>query len=376
VKGTRVRFGVRRLRRVAVQLVFLVAIGGMVAWLGSNLSANLRRLGFSTDYSFLSQPAGFDIAGSDFDSSSTVLEAMRVGTRNTIQASAVGIVLATALGLTVGICRLSPNWLLRRLGTMFVETFRNVPVLVIILFMYLAVVLKFPPIEQPLRPLGLAVVSNRGIWLPAPLRGFVPLVSVLVLGAVVAAVVTAALARRGARRRGLAGGGILLVALIAAWASAGAGLSVPQQAGRVVTGGIRVQAGMVALVAGLVLYTSTHIGELVRASIQAVPKGQGEAAEALGLSSSQRLRLVVIPQALRIMVPPLANQYLNLTKNSSLGVAVGFAELTLVTRVATSSASPAPQAISVLMGVYLALSLLIAAATNLLNRRLLAAGQR
>jgi general L-amino acid transport system permease protein len=166
------------------------------------------------------------------------------------------------------------------------------------------------------------------------------------------------------------------VALIAAWASAGAGLSVPQQAGRVVTGGIRVQAGMVALVAGLVLYTSTHIGELVRASIQAVPKGQGEAAEALGLSSSQRLRLVVIPQALRIMVPPLANQYLNLTKNSSLGVAVGFAELTLVTRVATSSASPAPQAISVLMGVYLALSLLIAAATNLLNRRLLAAGQR
>jgi general L-amino acid transport system permease protein len=308
-----------------------------------------------------------------------VLAAILAGARHTVAVSAVGIVLATGLGLAVGIARLSPNWLMRRVGAIFVETFRNVPVLVTIMFMYLAVALRLPDIEHPLRPFGLTVVSNRGLWIPWPAtaRGFGLLLGAAVLGIAAAAATASRLGRRrserGTGRRGLWAGSVLVLALVAGWAASGATISVPHPEGRVVTGGLRMQTEFAALLAGLVLYTSTHIAEIVRASILAVPKGQSEAAEALGLSSLQRLRLVVVPQALRIMVPPLANQYLNLTKNSSLGVAVAYAELSLVIRIATASGNPAPQAISVQIAVYLALSLTIAAATNLLNRRLLAA---
>ena len=350
-----------------------------MTWFGRNLSANLSRLGLETGYGFLRQPAGFDIAGADFQASDTVLAALRVGALNTIGVSAAGIVLATGLGLAVGIARLSPNWLLRRVAALFVETFRNVPVLVTIIFMYLAVALRLPDIERPLRPLGLAVVSNRGLWIPWPVtaRGFGALVGAAILGLAAAAATASWLRRRrsvrGTGPNGLWAASVLALALVVGWAVSGATISVPRQAGRVVTGGFRLQTEFAALLAGLVLYTSSHIAEIVRASILAVPKGQSEAAEALGLSSWQRVRLVVIPQALRIMVPPLANQYLNLTKNSSLGVAVAYAELSLVTRIATASANPAPQTISVLIAIYLVLSLTIAAGTNFLNRRLLAA---
>jgi general L-amino acid transport system permease protein len=366
-------------RRIAAQALFLLVLAAVLAWLGRNLVLNQRLLGIETGYDFLRQPAGFDIAGSDFQASDTVLAALRVGALHTVAVSAAGIVLATGLGLVVGIARLSPNWLLRRIGALFVETFRNVPVLVTIVFMYEAIGLKLPAIEDPLRPFGVAVVSNRGIWIPwaAPARGFGALWGAAVLGVAAAGATVLWLGRRRSERattrRTLWVGAVLALAFVAGWAASGVAISVPQPAGRVVTGGLRLQTEFAALLAGLVLYTSSHIAEIVRASIQAVPRGQGEAAEALGLSSFQRLRLVVVPQALRIMVPPLANQYLNLTKNSSLGVAVAYAELTLVTRIASASGSPAPQAISVLIVVYLALSLAIAASTNLLNRRLLAA---
>ena len=222
-------------------------------------------------------------------------------------------------------------------------------------------------------------MSNRGIWVPwlAPARGYGPLLAAVAVG-VLAAIALSKLAR-GRSGKGKPGSRVAMVglvpvlALVAGLLASGATVSVPHPAGRVVQGGFWLQTELVALLGGLVLYTSSHIAEIVRASILAVPKGQSEAADALGLSSLQRLRMVVVPQALRIMVPPLANQYLNLTKNSSLGVAIAFAELTLVTRIATASGSPAPQAMAVLIGIYLALSLTIAAATNLLNRRMLAA---
>lgn len=366
-------------RRIAGQALFLLVLAAVVAWLGRNLLLNQRLLGIETGFDFLRQPAGFDIAGSDFRASDTVLAALGVGALHAVAVSAAGIVLASGLGLVVGIARLSPNWLLRRIGALFVETFRNVPVLVTIVFMYVAVGLRLPAIEHPLRPFGVTVVSNRGIWIPwaSPARGFGALWAAAVLGLAAAGATALWLGRRGSeratRRRGLWVGAVLALALVAGWAASGGAISVPQAAGRVVTGGLMLETEFAALLAGLVLYTSSHIAEIVRASILAVPRGQGEAAEALGLSSFQRLRLVVVPQALRIMVPPLANQYLNLTKNSSLGVAVAYAELTLVTRTAIASGSPAPQAILVLIAVYLALSLTIAAATNQLNRRLLAA---
>jgi len=368
----------RRIRRIAGQVVFLAAVAGVLAWLRHNLLANLSLAGIDTSYHFLSQPAGFDIAGSTFRASDTVGAALLVGARNTIAVSVAGIVAATVLGLLVGIARLSPNWLLRRVAALYVETLRNVPVLVTIVFLYQAIALKLPAIEHPLQPLGVAVVSNRGIWVPwvVAARGLGILAAAAGAGVALAA---AALSRL-RRQRGRGGGGgtawaglILVLALMMGWIASGASISVPEAAGRVVTGGLWLQTEFAALLGGLVLYTSSHIAEIVRASILAVPRGQSEAADALGLTPAQRLRLVVVPQALRIMVPPLANQYLNLAKNSSLGVAIAFAELTLVTRIATASGSPAPQAISVLVAVYLALSLAIAAATNLLNRRLVTA---
>ena len=367
--------GRRRARRIGGQILFLAVLAAVVTWLGRNLVANLGLLGIETGYHFLRQPAGFDIAGSEFRAADTVLAALLAGARNTVAVSASGIVLASGLGLAVGIARLSPNWLMRRVGAVFVETFRNVPVLVTIMFMYLAVALRLPGIEDPLRPLGLSIVSNRGLWIPWPLtaRGSGLLLGAAVLGIAAAATVSRIGRRRRERARGLWAGSVLVLALVIGWVASGATISVPELTGRAVTGGLRLQTEFEALLAGLVLYASSHIAEIVRASILAVPRGQNEAAEALGLSSMQRLRLVVVPQALRIMVPPLANQYLNLTKNSSLGVAVAYAELSLVTRIATASGNPAPQAISVLIAIYLALSLTIAAATNLLNRRLLAA---
>jgi general L-amino acid transport system permease protein len=367
----------RRIRHIAGQVVFLAVVAAALAWLRNNLLANLSQAGIDTSYHFLRQPAGFDIGGSSFRSSETVGAALLVALRNTIAVSAAGIVLATSLGLLVGIARLSPNWLLRRVAGLYVETLRNVPVLVTIVFLYQAIALRLPAIEHPLEPLGVAVVSNRGVWIPwvAAARSLGGLAAAVGVGIVLAAAVASRLRRRrerGMGAGGLWGGSIVVVALVAGWAASGASVSVPHLTGRVVEGGFRLQTELAALLGGLVLYTSSHIAEIVRASILAVPRGQSEAAEALGLTTPQRLRLVVVPQALRIMIPPLANQYLNLTKNSSLGVAIAFPELTSVVRIVIASGSPAPQAVSVLIAAYLTLSLTIAAAMNLFNRRLLA----
>ncbi|MGH2720855.1 MAG: ABC transporter permease subunit, partial [Actinomycetota bacterium] len=173
-----------RLRRLAAQAVFLAGVAALLTWFGDNLTANLRRLGFATGFAFLQQPAGFPIAGSDFPASGTVLEAIRVGVRNTVGISAVGIVLATVAGFVVGVFRLSPNRLLRRVGSLYVETIRNIPVLVIIVFMFVAVALRLPPIEEAGTPLGIAVLSNRGIWLPEPRSGWMVLFACLALSVV------------------------------------------------------------------------------------------------------------------------------------------------------------------------------------------------
>jgi general L-amino acid transport system permease protein len=259
-----------------------------------------------------------------------------------------------------------------------VETFRNVPLLVTIVFLYSAVALKLPGFEEALRPPGM-VLSNRGLWVPWVGTGRGPGPGVVLAVSAAAAVAFAVLlSGRRRRRGGPEGTGRLAVAVFVVLLGAGLAasqpaVSVPQPSGRLVEGGLRLPPELAALLGGLVLYTSSHIAEIVRGSILAVPWGQTEAAEALGLSAFRRLQLVVIPQALRIMVPPLANQYLNLTKNSSLGVVIAYAELTLVTRTAIAGGSPAPQAVLLLMAAYLALSLSIAAVSNLVNRRLLAA---
>ncbi len=299
----------------------------------------------------------------------------------------LGIVLATIIGVIVGVSRLSSNWLVRRVAALYVETFRNIPVLVIILFWYLGVMIRLPPIREGVELLDLLAISNRGIVVPWFDK----------VGAGVDLRAPRSRRPRGGRRssgsgargastapgephrRVLWSGGVLLLLLAIGLrpSAGGRGRSTrPRRASSPRRGGFRLAPEYAALLIALALYTASHIAEIVRGSILAVARGQGEAADAVGLSGFQRLRFVVLPQAFRISVPPISNQYLNLTKNSSLGVAISYYEVTKVTQVSIAQSAPAVQAILVLMGIYLVLSLFIAAVTNLFNRRLTLKGRR
>jgi general L-amino acid transport system permease protein len=368
-----------RVLRIAFQALFLVGVVSLVLFLLDNLVFNLERLGIETGFDFLDQPAGFAIPDSDFRSSQSVEAAILQGARTTLVVALVGIALATVLGIVVGVARLSPNWLVRRTAAVYVESLRNVPVLLIIVFLYLAVFLRLPPISRAIEWVDVFVLSNRGLVVPS-LRATgstAPFLVVAALGVAAAVAVWLWRTRRfdatgEPHHRVLWSLGVLAALLAVGFVATGRpyGLSLPERGDLGVANGFRMAPEYSALLFGLVLYTASHIAEIVRGSILAVSRGQSEAADALGLSAFQRLRLVVLPQAFRIMIPPLANQYLNLTKNSSLGIAISVYEVTKVTRVSIAQGSPAPQAIGILMLVYLVFSLGIALVTNLVNRRL------
>jgi general L-amino acid transport system permease protein len=372
-----------RVLRVVFQAVFLLFVFLFVWFLYNNLIDNLRELGIRRDFRYLRQPAGFVISGSDFSSSQSLFQALLVGIENTAKVSFLGIVLATILGVVVGVARLSPNWLVRRGAGVYVETLRNIPVLVIILFWWLAVLLRLPPIRTAL-DWNVIVFSNRGLVGPGldqtgSLGAFF-----LVAGAGLAAAAAVVFwrTRRFDRtgephHRVLWGCGVFLVGLIVAFFASAQplALSLPERGELATTGGFRLSPEYAALLIGLSLYTSSHIAEIVRGAILAVARGQTEAAEAVGLSGFQRLRFVVLPQAFRISVPPMANQYLNIVKNSSLGVAIAYPEVTRITRITIGQGGPAPQAIVVLMLAYLVFSLGISLITNLVNRRLTLKGR-
>ncbi|MBK5223940.1 MAG: ABC transporter permease subunit [Acidimicrobiia bacterium] len=369
-----------RVLRVLLQLLFALGVVAVVTWLFGNLVTNLDQIGLSTDFDFLDQPAGFQILGSDFRASQTVRDAFVVGITNTISVAGIGIVLATLLGVLVGVLSLSSNWLVRKAATIYVETLRNLPPLIVIVFVFSAVILQLPRIQEASEWFGLVIVSNRTIGLTAPaFEGDSAGTYALLLGlGVVAAIAVAVWRTRVHRatgaphRRVLWGGGVLLVVAVVGWFALGGPLVLdrPQIVGVQIEDGWAMNANYAALLIALVIYTATYIAEIVRGSIQAVDHGQTEAADALALSSFQRLRFVVLPQAFRIAVPPLANQYLNLTKNSSLALAIGFFELTQTTLTIIGNGNPAPQSIAILMAGYLVLSLSIALVTNLVNRRL------
>jgi general L-amino acid transport system permease protein len=368
-----------RVLRFAFQAAVLAAIAAFVLWLFDNVVGNLERLGIGTSFDFLDQPAGFRIPDSDFRTSQSLGDAILVGVGNTAKVAGIGIVLALVLGVVVGVARLSTNWLVRKSAALYVESLRNIPVLVIILFWYLGVILRLPGIGSPVEISGILVVSNRGAVVPSLTAeegiglfaafGF----AALVLAAAAWLWRTRRFDATGEPHRRVlwAAGALLLVLVVGYFASAQPfGVETPERGQFGVAGGLRLSPELAALLIALVLYTASHIAEIVRGSILAVHRGQGEAADALGLTAFQRLRFVVLPQAFRIMIPPLANQFLNLTKNSSLGVAIAFPEVTRIVRIAISQRAPAPQAIVLLMGVYLVFSLAIALVANLVNRRL------
>jgi len=366
-------------QRLALQALFVLVVVAAYWWIAGNLVENLDRQNLDTSFEFLDQPAGFAIPDSDFDSSESVGRAIRVGVKNTATVAVTGIALATIVGILIGVARLAQNWIVRRAASVYVETLRNIPVLVVIIFVYFALVLRLPPLADAVQWAGALILSNSGVAVPSLKdAGGSAAFGRVVVAAVIAAIavwnwrgrVFAQTGRAAHRGRWVLGTFAVIVAGGYAALGGPVELSLPERVGPRVLGGITLNPEYAALLVGLVLYTSSHIAEIVRGSILAVPSGQSEAALALGLSEPQKIRLVVLPQAFRIMIPPLANQYLNLTKNSSLAIAIGYAELTRITRIAIGQGSPAPQAIAVLMGLYLMLSLTISAIANIVNRRL------
>lgn len=314
-----------------------------------------------------------------------MIDALLVGARNTVLIAVIGIALSTVLGVFIGIARLSSNWLVRRAASAYVETIRNIPVLVVIIFFSAAVILTLPSVDNPIEWFDAIVLSKRGLWIPslianegAGLFGVV-LAAALLAGGAVAYWRTKASDATGLPHHRVAWFFAIAVGVsVVGYLGLGGPLSVslPERTARTVAGGSIVGPELAALLAGLVVYTTSHIAEVVRGSIQAVPKGQTEASMAVGLGAAQRMRFVILPQAFRIAIPPLSNQYLNLTKNSSLGVLIGYPELMRVTRITIGSGAPAPQTIAVLMFIYLLISLAIAGLVNVANRRLQLRGAR
>lgn len=367
---------------VAVQFAFAAVLGWIAYEIISNARANLENQHIAAGFGFLANNAGFDVNQTliSYTGSDTFLRVFVVGLLNTLVVSVVGIVFATLIGFIVALCRLSPNWLVSRVGEIYVEIIRNLPLLFQILFWYLAVLAALPNPRQSISFLGIAFISNRGLVIPSPIGqgGLLPFLAMLALG------IIASLGLRSYARRALfqAGRviriwpyvlgflfGLPLVTMLVFGLPFT--LELPQLKGFNFAGGARVIPEFVALTLALSTYTAAFIAEIVRAGILSVHKGQMEAGASLGLSRGSTLRLIVVPQAMRVIVPPLTNQYLNLTKNSSLAVAIGYPDLVSVW--AGTSLSQTGQAIEIItmtMGVYLLISLITSGVMSIYGWRL------
>jgi len=308
------------MRRVAYQAA-AIAVALLVAWfLVHNTAVNLEQRRIASGFSFLGRDAGFEISESPFlsyDSSGSYLRALTVGLVNTLRVAIIGVLVATVLGTAIGLFRLSKNFLLRTLAAAYVEFIRNSPLLVQLFFWYVLITNALPPPREALQPLSGVFLTNRGFYFPLP-------------------------------------------------------GSVPVLEGFNFTGGMVVTPEFAALLAGLSIYTAAFIAEIVRAGVLAVSRGQWNAALAIGLKRGQALRHVVMPQALRVIVPPMASQYLNLTKNSSLAVAIGYPDLVSIANTAMNQTGQAIEGVAIIMAVYLTISLSISAFMNWYNARILA----
>lgn len=372
-------------RGAIYQAIFLAALGGVVLAGFVDVRANMEARGIPTDFGFWDDVSGFDInqALISYSATSTYGRAFFVGLLNTCLVAVLGLFVATLIGFGIGIARLSKNWIIKQLAMVYVESLRNVPLLLQLLFWYNAILKPLPAPRQSFAlPLGI-ILNNRGLYLPRPDLGpglpwvLLGIVSASALGLGAALLLRhLARARSWRTRAGLPIGWImaLLVVVPPCLAIAALGeplrFDSPRLEGFNFIGGLRLSPELVTLVLGLGLYTAAFIAEIVRAGIEAVPRGQGEAAEALGLPRHLIYRLVIIPQAMRVIVPLLTSQYLNLVKNSSLGVFVGYPDLVQVfAGTVLNQTGAAVQVIFVTMAVYLAISLLTSLAMNLYNRR-------
>ena len=369
-----------RSRGLIFQLLVLLGVALVIAVIVSNTIANLQRAGLAAGFGFLFDQAFFDINQRliEYSSTSTFGRALLVGMLNTVLVAAMGIVAATALGFFAGVLRLSPNFLLSRLVGAYVEVTRNVPLLLQIIFWWV-VLSGLPKVRDSLTVGDAIFLNNRGVRLPAPLLepGFE-----WVLAAAVAGIVATVAVSRWAKRRqnrsgerfpvGWAGLALIVGAPLLAYGLAGAPLAwdLPEPTRFNFRGGFNVTPELVALWFALSTYTGAFISEIVRAGILSVSRGQTEAARSLGLQRGQTMRLIIIPQALRVIIPPLTSQYLNLTKNSSLAIAIGYQDLVSIGGTILNQSGQALEVVGIWMAVYLSLSLLTSLFMNWYNRRI------
>lgn len=360
------------------QVLAVVLLLALWLFLISNVLTNLEERSIRTGFGFLQREAGFRIGESliAYSAESSYGRAYVAGIINTLRVALIGIVLASFIGILLGIARLSPNWLIVQLASVYIETIRNIPLLLQLFFWYAVVTGVLPPVRQALTLLPGVYLSKSGLMFPAvmphPIYPYV-------MGAFVAGCLLAwVMARRakrhleqtGQRRSALLPGlGCMIGLPTVVWLIGGAPteLDVPALTRFTFKGGNTITPEFLALLLGLTTYTAAFIAENVRGGIQAVPWGQTEAASALGLRRSTALRLVILPQALRIIIPPTTSQYLNLTKNSSLAVAIGYPDLVSVTNTSLNQTGQAIECIAIMMAVYLSISLTISLIMNWYN---------
>ena len=367
-------------RGIVFQLIAVAAVAFGLWYLANNTMANMQARGIQSGFDFLMQPAGFDIGETviPYDALDKYWKAFLVGVANTLRVAAIGIVLATLLGTLIGIGRFSRNAIVRGLCYAYVEFFRNIPVLIQLLMWYLLFTDVLPPIFEAIQVGGLFYLSKAGFSFPIPVWS-------LGVGLALAGLVLGAFAgwiyRRWALRQFELTGkvrslilvplGMMVAGGILGWLIGGAptAWSVPKPEGFSMEGGASATPEFLGVLLGLVLYTAGFIAEVVRAGIASVSAGQSEAAASLGVSRNLAMRLVILPQALRVIIPPLTSQYLNLTKNSSLAVAVGYPDVVSIATTALNNTGRAVEAIAIVMAVYLVISLSTSAFMNWYNQR-------
>jgi general L-amino acid transport system permease protein len=368
-------------RSIIYQVVILLMVGLLGYYLISNTTANLQRQSIATGFGFLEKEASFEIGESliPYSAADRYARALFVGVLNTLLVSFIGIVLTTILGTLIGIARLSTNWLVSRLAAVFIEVFQDIPVLLQLFFWYAFFYEVLPSPRQALNPVAGVFMCNRGLifGVPAPHSAHLFMAFAFLAGCLGVYIL-----RRWARKRQAKTGmafpvfsvsvGILILLPLLAWLAGGAptDMSVPELKGFNFRGGLSVSPEFSALLIGLVLYTAAFVAEAVRAGIQSVSKGQREAAMSIGLRPNRVLQLVILPQALRVIIPPLTSQMLSLTKNSSLAVAIGYPDFVSVAGTTINQTGQAIEGVAMIMLVYLFFSLTTSAFMNWYNKKI------
>ena len=370
-----------KVRSLVVQAVVLISVLLFIAYIVNNTASNLQHRGIASGFSFLNKTAGFDIGFQliSYTAVSSFGRALVVGFLNTLLVSAVGIVLATLLGFVVGLMRLSTNWLVSRIAIVYIEVLRNIPLLLQLFFWYTAVLSPLPAARDALHFGDVIFLSNRGLTMPLPILGAgFGLVPIALLVGIVASIVLGRWAKARRERTGQifpvlwTSLGLIIVLPILTFLVIGRPLSFELATlGRFrLEGGFTLVPEFMALLLGLVLYTSAFIAEIVRSGILAVSKGQWEASGALGLAPGQTMRLVVVPQSMRVIVPPLTSEFLSLTKNSSLAVAIGYPDLVAVGGTVLNQSGQAVEVVTIWMVVYVSLSLITSLFMNWYNNKI------